>query len=210
MHEVCPHCGKVSNEESPRFCSGCGARMDGKTPAGFPGYAGYSAPASEQKSPLIAAACSTLLPGLGQVYNGETAKGFILFILISFTGIISLLIPGQNGVGGDTISTGIVFQILGLATFIVPGIIWLYAIYNAHSTAGKMNRSEIPFREMRMLHAILFVVFAIAVVAIGVIIMYMMVIQPLMSQFGSLDMGNAGNLGNSNDINQLINNAGVF
>jgi TM2 domain-containing membrane protein YozV len=159
--------------------------MDGKAPAGYPGYGGYSAPvpAREQKSTLIAGACSTLLPGLGQVYNGETAKGFALFI-VTCVGLVILLIPGL--------------------------IIWLYAMYDAHKTAGKMNTGEIPFREMRMLHVVLFVVFAIAVVAIGVIIMYMMVNQPLMSQFGSLDMGNAGNLGNTNDINQLINNAGVF
>ncbi|MFY9749288.1 MAG: hypothetical protein WAK75_06870 [Methanoregula sp.] len=185
MHEVCPHCGKVSNEESPRFCSGCGARMDGKSPAPFPGYGGYPAPVPvrEQKSTLIAGACSMVLPGLGQVYNGETAKGFALFIM-TCVGLVILLIPGL--------------------------IVWLYAMYNAYKTAGKMNTGEIPFREMRMLHVILFVVFAIAVVVIGVIILYMMVIQPLMSQFGSLDMGNMGNLGNTNDINRLMNNAGVF
>jgi len=188
MHEVCPHCGKVSNDESPRFCSGCGARMDGKAPAGYPcytgnpGYGGSSAPVREQKNPLIAGACSTLLPGLGQVYNGETAKGFALFIM-TCVGLVILLVPGL--------------------------IVWLYAMYNAYKTAGKMNTGEIPFREMRMLHVFLFVVFAIAVVAVGVIIIYMMVIQPLISQFGSLDMGNVGN-GNTNDINQLINNAGVF
>jgi len=184
MPMVCPHCGKVSCEESPRFCSGCGARMDGKMPPGYPGYTGYAAPVrGEQKNPWIAGACSTLLPGLGQVYNGETAKGFALFIM-TCVGLVILLIPGL--------------------------IVWLYAMYNAYKTAGKMNTGEIPFREMRMLHVILFVVFAIAVVVIGVIILYMMVIQPLMSQFGSLDMGNVGNLGNTNDINRLINNAGVF
>ncbi len=159
--------------------------MDGKMLVGYPGY---SAPPREQKSQLIAGTCSTFLPGLGQVYNGEAAKGFALFIM----------------------------TVVGLIILVVPGIIvWFYALYNAYSTAGKMNTGEIPFRETRMLHMILFIVFAIAVVAIAFIIIYVMVISPLMSQFGSLDMGNIGNLGNigntgnSDDINRLINNAGI-
>ncbi len=185
MRQICPHCGKVSDEATPRFCSGCGARMDGKMLVGYPGY---SAPPREQKSQLIAGTCSTFLPGLGQVYNGEAAKGFALFIM----------------------------TVVGLIILVVPGIIvWFYALYNAYSTAGKMNTGEIPIRETRMLHMILFIVFAIAVVAIAFIIIYVMVISPLMSQFGSLDMGNIGNLGNigntgnSDDINRLINNAGI-
>ena len=178
MPAVCPHCGKVSKEESPRFCSGCGARMDGKVPIGYPSYAGYSAPVREQKSQLIAGACSTLLPGLGQVYNGETAKGFALFIL-TCVGLVILFVPGL--------------------------IVWLYAMYNAYSTAGKMNRGEIPAREMRMLHVILFVVFAIAVIVVGLVLIYFLVVQPLMSQFGSLGTGNLNQLMNTGDINQLIN-----
>jgi len=176
MHEVCPHCGKVSNEEAPRFCSGCGARMDGKSPAGYPGYGGYSAPvpAREQKSTLIAGACSLVLPGLGQVYNGETAKGFALFIM-TCVGLVILFVPGL--------------------------IVWLYAMYNAYKTAGKMNTGEIPFREMRMLHVILFVVFAIAVIVVGIVVLYVMVVEPLMSQFGSLGSGN---------VNQLLNTGGIF
>ena len=31
MPEISPHCGKESREISPRFCSGCGARMNGRT-----------------------------------------------------------------------------------------------------------------------------------------------------------------------------------
>lgn len=179
MHEICPHCGKISTEESPRFCSGCGARMDGKAPAGYPGYAGYSGPVREQKSPLIAGACSTVLPGLGQVYNGETAKGFALFIM-TCVGLVLLVVPGL--------------------------IVWLYAMYNAYKTAGKMNTGEIPVREMRILHVILFVVFALAVVVVGLVLLYLFVVQPLMSQFGSLDTGNLNQLMNTGDINQLMNN----
>lgn len=173
MHEVCPHCGKISNEESPRFCSGCGARMDGKVPAGYPGYAGTPV-MQEQKNPVLAGIGSTILPGLGQVYNGEAAKGFALFIL-TCAGLVFLLIPGL--------------------------IVWLYAMYNACSTAGKMNRGEVPVREMRMLHIILFVVFAIAVIVIGLVLIWLFVVEPMMADFGSLGTGN---------INQLMGSGGIF
>jgi len=164
MHEICPHCGKVSNEEFPRFCSGCGARMDGKTPAGYPGY---SVPVQEQKNRLIAGVCSSFLPGLGQVYNGETAKGFALFIL----------------------------TLAGLAFLLIPGIIvWLYAMYNAYATAGKMNTGEVPFRETRVLPMILFIIFAVVVIAIALLVLIVTVIDPLMSQLGTLDSGNFNQL----------------
>jgi len=169
MHEICPHCGKESNEDAPRFCSGCGARMDGKTPAGYPGY---STTVREQKNRLIAGACSSVLPGLGQVYNGETAKGFAIFIL----------------------------TLAGLALLLIPGLIaWLYGIYNAYTTAGKMNTGEIPFRETRMLPIVLFIVFAVAVIAIALLVLIYLVIDPLMSQMGTLDTGS---------FNQLLGSGG--
>jgi len=179
MHEICPHCGKESNEDAPRFCSGCGARMDGKTPAGYPGY---SAPVREQKNRLISGVCSSVLPGLGQVYNGETAKGFAIFILtcVGLTlGLIFLGIPGL--------------------------IVWLYGIYNAYTTAGKMNTGEIPFRETRMLSMVLFIVFAVAVIAVALLVLIYLVIDPLMSQFGTLDTGNVNQL-----VNQLLGSGGVL
>ena len=174
MHEVCPHCGKISNEESPRFCSGCGARMDGKVPAGYPAYPGSPPVVPEQKSQLIAGAGSTLLPGLGQVYNGETAKGFALFIM-TCAGLLFFLLPGL--------------------------IVWLYAMYNAYSTAGKMNRGEVPVREMRLLHVILFIVFAIVVIVVASVLIWIFVVEPMMSEFGSLGTGN---------INQLMDSGGIF
>ena len=167
MTRICPHCGKESNEESPRFCSGCGVRMDGTIPAGYPFY---PAPPRPQKNAMIAGICSSVLPGLGQVYNGDTAKGFALFIL----------------------------TVAGLCIFLIPGlIVWLYALYNAYSVAGKMNTGEIPFRETRMLHMVLFIVFAVIVILVAVLIIIAMVISPLMSQLGSfrsLDTGDYSKL----------------
>jgi TM2 domain-containing membrane protein YozV len=41
----------------------------------------------------VAALCSALIPGLGQVYNGELWKG-ITICALTLTGIIFLVIPG--------------------------------------------------------------------------------------------------------------------
>jgi TM2 domain-containing membrane protein YozV len=171
MHEVCPHCGKESNEESPRFCSGCGARMDGTIPAGLPGYPSLT---RKQKNQMTAGFCSTCLPGLGQVYNGETGKGFAVFLLTA----------------------------AGLVLFIVPGlIIWLYAMYDAYSVAGKMNTGEIPFRETRMLHVVLFILFAVALIVIALVIIIAMVMATLMDQLGPLGI---------TDINQIFDTGGLI
>jgi TM2 domain-containing membrane protein YozV len=182
MHEVCPHCGKVSTEESPRFCSGCGARMDGTIPAAYPGYPTVP---RKQKNQMTAGFCSTFLPGLGQVYNGETGKGFAVFLLTA----------------------------AGLVFFIVPGlIVWLYAMYDSYSVAGKMNTGEVPFRETRMLHVVLFIVFAVIVIVIALIIviaMLMAILMPQIGQIGTSRLGSPSNgylnemLGTS-DLNQLL------
>jgi len=167
MHEICPHCGKVSTEQSPRFCSGCGARMDGSTPpADFLGHQ-TSSPA---KNATIAGFCSSFLPGLGQVYNGQTAKGFVIFLL----------------------------GLAGLAFLLVPGlIVWLYAMYDAYSVAGKMNSGEIEFRETRTLHMVLFIVFAIVVIVIAILIVLAMVMSSLMGQLGMLGGGDFNRLDTS-------------
>jgi TM2 domain-containing membrane protein YozV len=170
MHEVCPHCGKVSNEESPRFCSGCGARMDGSTPAGFPGYQPLKRP---QKNQITAGLCSTFLPGLGQVYNGEAGKGFAVFLL----------------------------TLAGLVFFVIPGlIVWLYAMYDSYNVAGKMNTGEVPFRETRMLHVVLFIVFALVLIIVALVIIIMMVMSALSSELAPLGI---------TDINQVLG-GGIF
>jgi hypothetical protein len=58
-----------------------------------------------------------LIPGLGQAYNGRADLG----LLLAFAA------------GG------------GLLIGLVPGIlVWLFAIYEARQTAGRINREEIP------------------------------------------------------------------
>lgn len=73
------------------------------------------------RNPSLAVALS-LIPGLGQVYNGNLIWGLILF----FASLIGLLI------------------------FIIPGVcIWIYSIYDAYRTAEKINRGQIAFNQQK-------------------------------------------------------------
>jgi len=73
------------------------------------------------KNPGLAAVLSFLWTGLGQIYNGQIGKG-IAFLII---GII-------NGL--------LMFVIIG---FITAPIWWIFNIYDAYSTANKINTGEI-------------------------------------------------------------------
>jgi len=76
-------------------------------------------PTYDQKNPVHAALLSLVFPGLGQIYNGENFKGFLLFFWV-LAGLI-ILIPGI--------------------------IIWGYGIYDARAIALKMNSGVIPHRK---------------------------------------------------------------
>jgi len=97
---------------------------------GIPG-AGGGAPVGEKKNPLFAAGLSLLFPGLGQVYNGETGKG-ILVLFSVLAGILVMLIPGVA--------------------------FWIFGMYDAWTTARRMNAGVVPFREVRLLTIALFMV----------------------------------------------------
>jgi TM2 domain-containing membrane protein YozV len=152
---VCPHCGFVSNDEAPRFCSACGARMDGVTPP----------PVPEQKSLATAGLCSSFLPGLGQVYNGDTGKGFLLFIL-AFAGLVLFIVPGL--------------------------VVWLYAMYDAYAVAGRMNAGTIPYRPANTLHLAAFILSAVVVVVIALFVIIALVIQSMAASLGPLGLGTGG------------------
>lgn len=159
MHELCPHCGKESADESPLFCSGCGARMDGTCQPGLPGFL---LPGNERKNASIAGFSSSCIPGFGQLYNGETVKGFVLFLL----------------------------TLAGLCLFLVPGfLVWLYAMYDAYAVAVKMNTGEIDFKEMRLLHMILFIVFAAIAIVVLILVITLILVASLMPRLGVIGAG---------------------
>ena len=162
LARFCPQCGQPLGVANARFCSSCGAVVD----PGVPGLQAAGVPRSE-KSPVLAAACSGLLPGLGQVYNGETGKGLAVFFG-SLVGFFILFIPGL--------------------------LFWAYGLHNAYSTARKMNSGQIPYRPARPLHIVLFILLAVVVLVI-VYLAIMAIVSSLLQSLGGSDLSSLTNAG---------------
>lgn len=70
------------------------------------------------KSPLFALFLSALIPGLGQIYNGDTRVGILYIVL-------------------DIISIPLAFIIIG---YILYAIVWIIAVITAYTGAQRVNR----------------------------------------------------------------------
>ncbi|MDD1696014.1 MAG: hypothetical protein LUQ54_03865 [Methanoregula sp.] len=93
--------------------------------------------AREEKNAAIALILSLFFTGSGQVYNGETVKGIGILIC----------------------------ALIGYMLFIIPGILVVcYGIYDAYTTAQKMNKGEITYKSASMGSVIIFIVAEIIVV----------------------------------------------
>ncbi len=90
-------------------------RTDRTSPC-LPGPAPRCGPATKtDQNPIIAAVLSLLLCGVGQMYNGQWKKGIVLLV-----GVIILA------------------YLIGIFAIVVT----LYAIYDAYTTANKINNGE--------------------------------------------------------------------
>ncbi len=134
--KFCKECGAEVTVEKfdgeSQFCSSCGFKM----PTGLKFCPQCGSPTSKvphnsntinnagssvvntNKDPVLAAVLSFLIIGLGQIYLGLTKKGILLIVAAFISGILMLILIGY------------VFWIL----------IWIYAIYDAYSSAQKMQR----------------------------------------------------------------------
>ncbi len=68
-----------------------------------------------RRHPGIAAVLSFVVPGLGQIYNGELKKGFSFVAGLIFSGLLTV------------IHIGFVFFI----------VLWIRAVFDAYNTAEK-------------------------------------------------------------------------
>ena len=171
--KYCPGCGKPLANESANFCDNCGAKLSAAPtitvrPPGDAGassaspHASSSGPAPEpvivqpveEKSTFIAALCSLILPGLGQVYDGKLERGFLIFF----------------------------GTIIGLFLFVIPGLcVWAFGIYDAYTIALQMNKKEIPFLPTNTGHVILFILLALIMVVVAAVIAAVLAIAVLAS-----------------------------
>ena len=99
----CRDCGAVIKERA-EICPECGIRQRD------PGTA------TPEKSPGLAAVASFFVPGLGQVYNGEIAKGLVLMV----------------------VTIGLAITIIG-AVLALP--LWIWLIYDAYKVAERGGAS---------------------------------------------------------------------
>ena len=97
-----------------------------------------------KKNPILALILSAILPGLGQIYNNQLSKGFIL-VALNFT--ISFLISEpleqyqlflkDEGPEPDR-DTFVI-----LVGYVVAGLVlWIYSILDAKKTADLINKEQ--------------------------------------------------------------------
>ncbi len=89
------------------------------TPGQYPGV--VAQPHVTRKNEGLAAVLSVLWTGLGQIYNGQIAKGLVFMVL------------------------GIVFAItiIFLIGIILYPVFWIYNIYDAYNTAKQINAGTV-------------------------------------------------------------------
>jgi TM2 domain-containing membrane protein YozV len=94
------------------------------------------------KNPVIAAILSFFIPGLGQVYNGEGFLKGLIYLIATLIGYLLLVLPGL--------------------------VIWLYGIYNAYSTAKKVNEGILPYKNVSAGTMIIFAVLGFVAVIVWI------------------------------------------
>lgn len=70
------------------------------------------------KSAGLAAVLSLILPGVGQIYNGQILKGLVLLVIDAINALLTVILIG----------------------YVTWAITVIYAVYDAYRTAEKINR----------------------------------------------------------------------
>jgi hypothetical protein len=147
---VCPNCGK--NTPEGKFCEHCGASLQTpqtfqQPPAQQPVFTQQPAGARKEKNAIGAAIASAVWAGLGQTYNGQLAKGLGFWLGLFFFYALTTT-------GGEFFTLFVI-------------IIWAYGVYDAYSTANKINSGQIPYSDTKIGH---FAGFVIGSIIIAIII----------------------------------------
>ena len=100
-----------------KYCHNCGGEMDVKAEMCPECGVRQSVNTTELKNPGVAAVLSFLFCGLGQIYNGEIAKGIVILI----AQIVNVLL---------------MFVGVGLITY---PLLWIIGVWDAYTIATKIN-----------------------------------------------------------------------
>jgi len=101
---------------------------------------------TSQKSAGLAAVLSAVLPGLGQIYNGNLLKGFVLLFVYApcvWIGFTFTLLGGMAASAKPDNPTATTMVLLGFGAIVAAPTMWLYSIVNAYRTAERINRRQI-------------------------------------------------------------------
>ena len=133
---LCGRCGAVLDHPNAT-CRQCGATTHGGPREGGAGTGYQQAPpqwarqwqARGRKEPWLAAFLSAIIPGLGQVYVGETWRGVAYFV-----GTVGLEFFGFDlDLTAIGLAVGVPLELGGAA-------LWLHGIFDAYRRARSLNR----------------------------------------------------------------------
>lgn len=162
MLVYCTKCGHKVSTTAIR-CPGCGAPpYSAGNPSNQvkqivrpapPSVATWSQPSrprviivASQKSAGLAAVLSALLPGLGQIYNGNILRGFALLVVFApcvWFGFAFMFLGGLAGMAKPGDPTAATMILLGFGALVAAPTMWLYAVINAYRTAERINRRQL-------------------------------------------------------------------
>ena len=107
--KFCQYCGAEIDARA-EICPKCGVRVAAPSPVVY----------EAGKTPVLALILSFLLPGLGQIYNGQAGKGVLMIFAAIVCAVLTLFIIG----------------------FFLYLIVWIYGMFDAYVTAEAYNRSR--------------------------------------------------------------------
>lgn len=107
----CPDCG-MELENNQNFCGSCGTSV-----SGIVTKTNTKNVRKRTKNPTLAALLSAFIIGLGQLYNGQWAKAWIIWLI-------------------QIMNIMLMFVLIGFFFF---AITWIWSIDDAYKQAGKIN-----------------------------------------------------------------------
>ncbi len=88
---------------------------------------------AEKKEPLLALILSLVIPGLGQIYNGQVKKGIILLV----GWILLWIVVGVFSSAATRYNSGCC-----CISWLIPLLVNLFAAYDGYMTADRINKGE--------------------------------------------------------------------